>query len=454
MDTKKKRILVVDDEISHCKMLEAVLTAEGYIISTALNGKEAVEMSEQDFYDLVLMDIRMRKMDGIEALKIIKKTSPEIPVIMMTAYASLKTAVEALKTGAYDYLTKPLNTDELLLLIEKTLHHTQITEENKMLKERLREQFLYPDIIGNCPAIKKIFDVINHVAPTDATVLILGKSGTGKELIANAVHENSLRKSQPFVKINCAALPETLLESELFGHIKGSFTGADKNKKGKFSLANKGTIFLDEIAEMTPATQVKLLRVLQEKEFDPIGSSKPEQVDIRIIAATNKVPEEEIAKGNFREDLFYRLNVVSLTLPPLNERNGDIRSLADHFLEKYAIKNQRTVMGFTAEAYSILQNHNWPGNVRELENVIERAIILSNEEFITAKALPESLKPLECLKYQEKKGQKIKTIKDMEKEMILMTLEENNGNRTHAAEILGISRRTLQLKLKEYSSDN
>ena len=449
----KKKILVVDDEVSHCKMLEVVLTEEGYIISTALNGKEAVKMSEQNLYDLVLMDIRMREMDGIEALKKIKGINPDIPVIMMTAYASLKTAIEALKTGAFDYLTKPLNTDELILLIEKTFHHTKLSEENKLLKERLSEQFLYPDIIGNSPAIKKIFDVINQVAPTDATVLILGRSGTGKELIANAVHENSLRKQQPFVKINCAALPETLLESELFGHIKGSFTGADKNKKGKFSLADKGTIFLDEIAEMTPSTQVKLLRVLQEKEFDPIGSSKPEQVDIRIIAATNKNIEEEVSKGNFREDLYYRLNVVVVTLPPLNERKSDIKALADFFMEKYAKKNQRIVKGFTTEAYSALLNYSWPGNIRELENVVERAIILSGDEIISVNALPDNLNQLQFMQ-QDRQKKKIKTLKEMEKDMILMAIEEKNGNRTHAAELLGISRRTLQLKLKEYAGEN
>ena len=449
----KKKILVVDDEVSHCKMLEVVLTEEGYIISTALNGKEAVKMSEQNLYDLVLMDIRMREMDGIEALKKIKGINPDIPVIMMTAYASLKTAIEALKTGAFDYLTKPLNTDELILLIEKTFHHTKLSEENKLLKERLSEQFLYPDIIGNSPAIKKIFDVINQVAPTDATVLILGRSGTGKELIANAVHENSLRKQQPFVKINCAALPETLLESELFGHIKGSFTGADKNKKGKFSLADKGTIFLDEIAEMTPSTQVKLLRVLQEKEFDPIGSSKPEQVDIRIIAATNKNIEEEVSKGNFREDLYYRLNVVVVTLPPLNERKSDIKALAVFFMEKYAKKNQRIVKGFTTEAYSALLNYSWPGNIRELENVVERAIILSGDEIISVNALPDNLNQLQFMQ-QDRQKKKIKTLKEMEKDMILMAIEEKNGNRTHAAELLGISRRTLQLKLKEYAGEN
>ncbi len=445
----EKKILVVDDEISHCKMLEAVLTEEGYTIYTACNGMEAIEMFEHNFYDLVLMDIRMQGMDGVEALKKMKGVNPNLPVIMMTAYASLKTAIETLKTGASDYLTKPLNTDELIFLIRKTLNHTKLIEENKLLKKRLNEQYLYPEIIGSCPAIKKTFDIINHVAPTDATVLILGKSGTGKELFANAVHENSLRKSQPFVKINCAALPETLLESELFGHVKGSFTGADKNKKGKFSFADKGTIFLDEIAEMTPSTQVKLLRVLQEKEFDPIGSSKPEQVDIRIIAATNKDLEEEISNGHFREDLYYRLNVVVLDLPQLCERKDDIRPLVDHFIKKYATRNNRIVKGFTSEAYSILLNHNWPGNIRELENVVERAIILSNDEYIAENALPENLKPADFF-YKEKRSQKLKTLKEMEKEMILKVVEETNGNRTHSAEILGISRRTLQLKLKEY----
>jgi two-component system response regulator HydG len=324
----KQKILVVDDEQSHRLMLKAILTREGYAVSEADDGSSAVQAVEKESFDLILMDIRMGDMDGIEALRRIKKTSPSIPVIMMTAYASLKTAVEALKSGAYDYLTKPLDAEELKILVRKALEYYRLHQENVLLKERLADRFDFSRILGRSRAMKELFETLSHIVSSDATVLIYGESGTGKELVANAIHQNSPRAQNPFIKVSCAALPETLLESELFGHERGAFTGAVSRKAGRFQLADGGSLFLDEVSEMSPATQVKLLRVLQEREFEPLGSSRTIQVDIRVIAATNKNLEEEVKEGGFREDLFYRLNVIPLHLPPLRERKEDIPLLA------------------------------------------------------------------------------------------------------------------------------
>jgi len=450
----KLKILIVDDDMSHRQMLEAVLMADGFLVSHAEDGQKAIESVEAGFFDLILMDIRMNRMSGIEAMKQIKEISPGIPIIIMTAYASVDTAVDALKSGAFDYLTKPLDIEELRILINKAIYHRQLEQENRFLKERIGKHFDFSNIIGQSEAMKQLFDTISLAAPTGATVLILGESGTGKELIANAIHENSTRRDKPFIKVNCAALPETLLESELFGHEKGAFTGANSRKKGRFMAAHEGSIFLDEIGEMPPATQAKILRVLQEQEFEPLGSSKPIKVDNRIIAATNKNPEEEIQKGYFREDLFYRLNVVSLTIPPMRKRREDILLLADFFLKKYAEKNNRLIKGFTPRASDLLMRYNWPGNVRELENSVERSVILSREEVITPDDLPDAIRSLNS----DENGKsftltKGRSLKDMEREMIIRTLEETGGNRTHAAEILGISRRTLQLKLKIYGTN-
>jgi two-component system, NtrC family, response regulator HydG len=447
----KPEILVVDDESSHRQMIRAVLSAEGYEIKEADDGLKAISAVEEHFYDLVLIDIRMPKVDGIEALKKIKDTSPGIPVIIMTAYASVNTAVEALKAGAYDYLTKPLDIEELKILVAKALRFYRLEQENIYLKEQLNNRFDFSNIIGRSPAMKKLFETMALVAPSQATVLIVGESGTGKELIANAIHQNSDRAGQPLIKVNCAALPETLLESELFGHEKGAFTGALARKQGRFQMAHKSSIFLDEIGEMSPATQAKILRVLQEREFEPLGSNQTIQVDTRVIAATNKKLEEEIKKGRFREDLFYRINVVTIEVPPLRERHEDLALLADFFLKRYAEKNRRMINGFTPRAMDLLMRYNWSGNVRELENIVERAVIMARGEMITPMEFPENLKALD----QEIREARIdiaagRSLKEVEKEMILRTLEETGGNRTHAADILGISRRTLQLKLKEY----
>ena len=447
----KPKILVVDDESSHRKMIEAVLSDEGYEIMQADDGQAAIDEVANGFFDLILMDIRMGKVGGIEALSQIKEISPGIPIIIMTAYASVDTAVDALKAGAYDYLTKPLDIDELKILVAKALRFHQLEKENIYLKERLNDRFDFSNIIGRGPAMKTLFDTMALVAPSEATVLIAGESGTGKELIADAIHQNSSRLEQPFIKVNCAALPETLLESELFGHEKGSFTGAVARKQGRFQLAHKSSIFLDEVAEMAPTTQAKILRVLQEREFEPLGGTQTIKVDTRVIAATNKNLEEEIKTGRFREDLYYRLNVVNLEVPPVRDRREDIPLLADFFLKRYTEKNKRIIKGFTPRAMDLLMRYEWPGNVRELENVVERAVIMARGEMVTPAEFPDILLQLD----PEIKATYVdlspgRTLKDVEKDMIIRTLEETGGNRTHAAKILGISRRTLQLKLKEY----
>ena len=448
---EKPRILVVDDEESHRIMLRAVLQEEGYEVAEAADGPEAIRAVEQEPFDLILLDIRMTTMDGIEALTEIRKISPFVPVLMMTAYASVKTAVEALKAGAFEYLTKPLDIEELKILIEKALEHYHLREENLALKERLGDRFDFSKIIGKSHKMKELFDLLAQVAPTDATVLILGESGTGKELVANAIHHNSPRANQPFIKVACAALPETLLESELFGHERGAFTGAIARKEGRFQLAHRGTIFLDEVGEMSATTQTKILRVLQEKEFEPLGSTRVVKVDVRVIAATNKDLEKEIREGRFREDLFYRLNVVPVSLPPLRERKEDIPALAGHFLSIYREKNKKELREISGKALDLLVRYDWPGNIRELENCIERAVVMARGEIIAPADLPPQIQALSSEK--EDSGVRFPSgisLQEVEKALILKTLEDTGGNRSRAAEILGINRRTLQMKLKEY----
>ncbi|MBU2054733.1 MAG: sigma-54 dependent transcriptional regulator, partial [Proteobacteria bacterium] len=402
-------------------------------------------------FDVVLLDIRMTVMDGIEALTEIRKISPLVPVLIMTAFASVKTAVEALKAGAFDYLTKPLDIEELKILIEKALEHYHLRAENLVLKERLGDRFDFSRIIGRSPKMKTLLDTLAMVAPTDATVLIMGESGTGKEVAANAIHHNSPRAGQPFVKVSCAALPETLLESELFGHEKGAFTGAVSRREGRFQLAHRGTIFLDEIGEMSPALQAKLLRVLQEKEFEPLGSDRTAKVDIRVIAATNRDLEKDVREGRFREDLYYRLNVVPIVMPPLRERREDIPLLAEHFLTLCREKNRKAVKGISGKALDALVRYDWPGNIRELENSIERAVIMAREDVIGTADFPPQIRKLS--RDEGKDGFGIPdgvSLAEMERALIIKTLAETGGNRTRAAEILGINRRTLQNKLKEY----
>jgi two-component system response regulator HydG len=447
----KPKILVVDDESAHRKMLEAVLSSEGYEVVQAADGSEAIAHVEKRFFDLVLMDIRMQHTGGIEALQAIREISPGIPVVMMTAYASVDTAVATLKAGAFDYLTKPLDIDELKIMLAKALRHHRLEVENLQLREQLDSRFDFSRIIGSSPAIRQMFETMALVAPTEVTVLICGESGTGKELVANAIHHNSPRSQRPLIKVNCAALPETLLESELFGHEKGAFTGAVNRRKGRFHLAHMSSVFLDEIAEMAPTTQAKILRVLQERSFEPLGGNETIQVDTRIIAATNRDLEDEIKSGRFREDLYYRLNVVQIAVPPLRERREDIPQLANSFVVRYVAKNRRQIKGLTARALDQLMRYDWPGNVRELENTIERAVILARGDMIGPESLPGPIQAASGTAGVKPTDLHAgRSLKDMEREMILRTIDETGGNRTHAATVLGISRRTLQLKLKEY----
>ncbi len=445
----KKKILIVDDEASHRMMLKAHLDEEGYEVIEAPDGQAAVDLVSRQFFDLILMDMRMPVMDGMEALQRIKKITPVIPVIMMTAFGSIDSAVEALKAGADDYLTKPLDMDELLLKVKKVLHYRHLEKENLLNRERLGERFDFSNIIGKSPAMKELFETLAMVAPTDATVLLLGESGTGKEIIANAIHQNSPRKDQAYIKVNCAALPETLLESELFGHEKGAFTGAQAKRKGRFELADGGTLFLDEIGEMSPATQAKILRVLQEKEFEAVGGTRTISVDVRIIAATHKDLETEVKEGRFREDLFYRLNVVPITIPPLRNKKEDIPLLAEHFLKMYTEKNNKDIKTFEPRVMDALVRYPWPGNVRELENIVERMVIMSRGDTIVVEDLPPDFKTLQNGE-EERPIPTGSSLKEIEKEVILKTLERTKGNRTKAALVLGVTRKTLQNKIKEY----
>ena len=452
MDTKKKHtILVVDDDTAHRTMLKTLLSGWGYLIDEADDGSVAVAMVEEQAYDLILMDIRMLKVSGIEALKEIKIINPAIPIIIMTAYSSVETAVDALKNGAYDYLTKPLDFDELRIAISRAMDHTGLREENRLLRESIGNRFDRRNIIGRSPVMVKLLETVAQVSPSEATVLISGDSGTGKEMIAGAIHYNSSRKDAPFVKINCAALTETLLESELFGHEKGSFTGAHRKKEGKFRLAHGGSIFLDEIGEMPMSMQVKLLRVLQERELTRVGGEEVIKVDVRVIAATNRDLLRDIEHNRFREDLYYRLNVVELKMPPLRDRKEDIPLLAQHYLEIFSEKNRKQAKGFTPKAMDALLKYEWPGNVRELMNVIERCVVLSTGDYIDQNDLPFIFKnddELTADSSQILSGDI--PLEEVEKATILNTLESTNGNKSEAARRLGITRKTLHKKLKKY----
>jgi len=450
-NNKKRKILIVDDDINHRLMLKATLNEKNYEVFEAEDGADVIKLVDHEFYDLILLDLKMKNVDGITALKEIKKISPSIPVIIMTAYSSVNSAVEALKLGAVDYLVKPLDMDIVCHTIGKALDYLQLRIENRTLRERIEQNFEISSIIGKSKKMKELFEIIAMSAPSDATILILGESGTGKELIANAIHQNSGRRDKPFIKINCAALPENLLESELFGHEKGAFTGALSKRQGRFELADGGTLFLDEIGDMTISTQSKILRVLQEGEFERVGGEKTIKISVRIIAATNKDLELEVDEGNFRKDLYFRLSVVPIILPPLRQRKEDIPELAEHFLSKYARKNNRLIRGFAPEVIDQLMRYNWPGNIRELENVIERAVIMSRGELITTDALPGSLKSSEP--NSDKQDVEVfagRPIKEVERELIINTLQSTNKNISRAAELLGISRRTLHNKIKEY----
>jgi two-component system response regulator HydG len=447
-------ILIVDDDLNHLKTLQTIIRSWGYQVSTADDGIKALENVKERLFALILMDVRMAQMSGIESLKQIKQYNPAIPILIMTAYSSVDSAVEALKAGAYDYLTKPLDFEVLKISLARALEHSGLKAENVTLRSKISADYELENIIGKSRPMKELVDMMSMVAPSEATVMITGESGTGKELIAKSIHHNSQRKDRPLVVVNCAALTETLLESELFGHEKGAFTGADKRREGRFKQADTGTIFLDEIGETSAAMQAKLLRVIQEREIERVGGEKTLSVDVRIIAATNRNLEAEVKEGKFREDLFYRLNVVTLRIPPLRERQDDIPLLAQHFLEKYAKKNHKQVKGFSPLAMDMLLKYAWPGNVRELENVIERAVILLPDEHITEKELPSTVTE----SYAEKKDwvsppsqvAANRPLEEIEKEAILATLEDSGGNKSETARRLGINRKTLHKKLKDY----
>ncbi|HSR11470.1 MAG TPA: sigma-54 dependent transcriptional regulator [Thermodesulfobacteriota bacterium] len=448
-------ILVIDDEKVQLEMLRGFLAKQGYGVETASEGREAVEKFRRGSFDLILTDYRMPGMDGLQLLKEIRGINPEAVVVILTAYGTVGTAVAAMKEGAYDYLTKPIDLEELILLIRRVESEITLRRENRDLREQLREKFKVDFIISVSRGMEEALSVVKRAAPSPATVLILGESGTGKELIARAIHYSSLRSDKPFIKVNCAALPENLLESELFGHEKGAFTGAVARRVGRFEQADGGTLFLDEIGDLSLPLQVKLLRVLQEKEFERVGGSHTLKVDVRLIVATNRNLEEGIRKGTFREDLYYRFNVVTIALPPLRERKEDIPPLMEHFLKKYSRENKKEISSFSKEATDRLLNYHYPGNVRELENIVERAVVLSRGAVITARDLPLNLQESEVedvlQKGTESRRSLPETLEEIERHRISRALQNQGGVQTKAAEELGISERVLRYKMKKYN---
>ncbi len=447
------RIAVVDDEQNARGALNTMLTEEGFEVREAADGDAALVLVQEFSPHIVLCDVRMPKMDGLELVRKAKEAGATATFIMMTAFASIELAVEAIKSGAENFLTKPLDFAAALVIVEKALEKHALVQETAQLRQRLRERYRFPNIIGGAPELQAVFEIVKRAAPTKATVLILGESGTGKELVAQALHEESPRRDKPFIKVNCAALSESLLESELFGHEKGSFTGAAGRKEGRFELADGGTLFLDEIGEVSPSVQIKLLRVLQQREFERVGGTQTLKVDVRIVAATNKDLASEVKAGRFREDLFYRLNVVAVTLPPLRQRRGDIPELVNHFISKYAESYGKEITGVAPGTLQALTAHDWPGNVRELENVVERAVVLSTGSQLTADGLPASLKGPRPSATSTGSLIPGASFAEIEREAILKTLEMVNGSTARAAEVLGLSVRKIQYRLKEYAGD-
>jgi len=441
---KKVKILIVDDEAIVRESLRDWMSDVGHQVLTAENGHQALEIIEKEKPGIAIVDLIMPGMDGIELLKRAKEIYPNIEVIIITAYGSIPTAINAMREGAYDYIEKPFCPERAELLVNKLAEHQRLVEENISLHQKLEKQYRFENIIAKSPKMQQVIEVIRVVAKSNATVLIVGDSGTGKELVARALHSQSYRKDKPFVAVSCAALPESLLESELFGHEKGSFTGAHAQRKGKFEVANRGSLFLDEIGEMSANIQVHLLRVLEEREFTRVGGDELVKVDVRVISATNKDIKKAVADSQFREDLYYRLNVVSIELPPLRERKEDIPLLARHFLNKFAVENQKEIIDFSPEATDFLLKYEWPGNVRELENAVERAVILANNSYIEARDMPQENIQMNPSATVEK------SLRESEKRCILAILKESRGNFSEAARVLGISRATLYNKIKAY----
>lgn len=444
------RILIVDDEQSMCDFMEIMLTKEGYQVETTVSGSEAIQKTATDKYDLIIADLMMPEMSGLELLKKVKKGRPNQDFIVMTAFASVDTAIEAIREGAFDYISKPFKVDEIKLVIEKSINRKKLKKENELLKQQLKHDFSFDNFIGQSEEIINLKKLATKVSATDSTVLIRGESGTGKDLIAKAIHAASHRASGPFVTINCAALPENLLESELFGYKKGAFTGAIKDKDGLFRVADGGTFFLDEVGNTSPAIQVKLLRVLEDKTITPVGDTRPVEVDVRLIAATNADLEEEVKVGRFRSDLFYRLNVIPVHIPSLRERSEDIPILANHFIAKYCLRNSVDVKSLSDEAMKVLYKYDWPGNVRELENCIERAVLFSRGETIEVSDFPAKIiegKPKTII---SEKTPETPTLESIEKAYIYYVMQQAKGKKSRAARLLGIDSSTLYRKLERY----
>lgn len=444
---RKPKILIVDDEAVVRESLRDWMSDAGYQVFAAENGSRALEIIEREKLGIVIADLVMPGIDGIELMKKAREIVPNIRVAIITAYGSVPTAITAIREGAYDYIEKPFCPDRVELLVEKMVEHQGLIEENIALHQKLEERYRFENIVAKSPKMRQVIEVIKVIAKSNATILITGDSGTGKELVARAIHSQSHRRAKPFIAVSCAALPETLLESELFGHEKGSFTGAHAQKKGKFEIANTGTLFLDEIGEISANTQVHLLRVLEEKEFNRVGGNELVKVDVRVISATNKDLKKAVANGQFREDLYYRLNVVTIELPPLREREDDIPLLAQHFLKKFAIENQKEITGFSPDAIDFLLKYDWPGNVRELENAIERAVILAKNTSIEVTDLPQQ--NLISAGLAPQGGM----LREVEKNHILGVLTQSRRNYSKAARLLGISRATLYNKVKAYGID-
>jgi two-component system response regulator AtoC len=436
------RVLVVDDDEITCNLLEEVLSKEGYAVHKALDGREAIARGEKQTYDVVLSDVKMIDVDGMEVLRVYRQRSPETVIIMMTAFGSIETAIRAIKEGAYDYVSKPFKLDEIKLTLQRALEQRRLVEENTHYRQELITKYKLENIVGRSPRMLQVYKTIARVAESRSTVLVTGESGTGKELIARAIHFNSPRAGRPFVAVDCGSLAETLLESELFGHVRGAFTGAVTTKKGLFEEADRGTCFLDEVGNISPAMQAKLLRVLQEHEIKRVGGTETIKIDVRIVAATNQNLEVLVGEKKFREDLFYRLNVVSIHLPSLRERPEDVPLLADHFLRKYASQNNKPVLRISPEAMDLLIRYQWPGNVRELENVMERAGTLSVTNLILPEDLPRRLH-MEPARMSLSSLPSRMPLSELEKLYIQKVLEETGGNKKKAAGILGIDRRTL-----------
>jgi DNA-binding NtrC family response regulator len=445
-----ERVLIVEDDAAARVGLEQLVKSWGFVAESASDGEEALAKVTTFRPAIVITDLVMPRMDGLELLRALQQQGADATTLLLTAQGTVETAVEAMKEGAYDYLTKPVDLQRLKILLDKIVERLETMREVKTLRRQLREHGTFGPMIGNAPEMRKIYQVVEQASPTSASVLITGESGTGKELVAQTIHQLSPRATFPFVAINCAAIPETLLESEIFGHEKGAFTGASDRRQGCFELADRGTLFLDEIGEMTPATQVKLLRVLQERTFRRLGGRGEQSVDVRVIAATNVEPLEAVAKGKLREDLFYRLNVFSFRLPPLRERKEDLPLLIQSFINEFNTRNQKSIAGVDHQAMRVLEHYAWPGNVRELRNVIERATILAPGPFIEMKHLPPVLGDEPATQHQPQVALGPgTTVEEAERRLILMTLEHTRDNKTRAAEILGISLKTLHNKLNK-----